>query len=174
MIVTPFLSHNVLSIFPISAFSFPYIACLRYLGANTIWYLHLHFECDKLLMSVFIAEPSYVFICGCQTTFIITQESYSIAKAFFTYPQYNWGFCLAYSAHNQKMTKTVLRFPPSLRKAYSSVSNFRPMPVKMLIRKIISSPQQWKVYGMMFRKEKSGLKFSNVSTTPRETKTGLP
>ena len=50
-------------------------------------------------MSVFIAEPSYVFICGCQTTFIITQEGYSIAKAFFTYPpQYNREFCLAYSA----------------------------------------------------------------------------
>ena len=59
-------------------------------------------------MSVFIAEPSYVFICGCQTSFIITQEGYSIAKAFFTYSQYNRGFCLAYSAHKNRAGRKTL------------------------------------------------------------------
>ena len=44
MISTPFRSLNSLSIFPTSAFSFPYISCLRYFGAKTIWYL----LCDKL------------------------------------------------------------------------------------------------------------------------------
>ena len=32
----PFLSHNSLSIFPISVFNFPYITCLRNLDANTM------------------------------------------------------------------------------------------------------------------------------------------
>ncbi|AAO36903.1 hypothetical protein CTC_02437 [Clostridium tetani E88] len=36
MISTPFHSHNILSIFPISFFLSPYISFLLYLGANTI------------------------------------------------------------------------------------------------------------------------------------------
>ena len=41
-----------------------------------------------------IQHHSYVFICGCQTTFIITQESYSIAKAFLLTPSITGSFVL--------------------------------------------------------------------------------
>ena len=49
--------HELYIIFPISTFMVPYIACLLYLGANTIWYLHLHLLCDKLCTSFIDSEP---------------------------------------------------------------------------------------------------------------------
>lgn len=50
----PFRSHNFRIIFSISTINFPYMICLLYLRANTIWYLYFHLLCDKLFMS-FIA-----------------------------------------------------------------------------------------------------------------------
>ena len=38
----PLRSHNSRNILPTSAFNFPYITCLLYFGANTIWYLQFH------------------------------------------------------------------------------------------------------------------------------------
>ena len=32
---------------------YPYISCLWYFGANTIWYWHPYFECAELLISFF-------------------------------------------------------------------------------------------------------------------------
>ena len=49
-------SHICLNIFPIAALYFSYIICLRYFGANTIWYWHRLFVCAKLSMS-FIRSP---------------------------------------------------------------------------------------------------------------------
>ena len=46
-------SHCFRSITPISLRISPYISFLRYFGANTIWYLHLHLLCDKLFRSSF-------------------------------------------------------------------------------------------------------------------------
>jgi hypothetical protein len=46
----PFLLH-FRSIWSISCFIFPYISCLLYFGANTIWHSQFHFVCDKLPLS---------------------------------------------------------------------------------------------------------------------------
>ena len=49
MISTPsHRSHICRNIFPIAALYFPYMICLRYFGANTIWYWHRHFVCAKV------------------------------------------------------------------------------------------------------------------------------
>ena len=53
IISTPLYSHNFLIILPISDFICPYITCLRYFGANTIWYLQFHLVCAKLSVSSF-------------------------------------------------------------------------------------------------------------------------
>ena len=75
MISTPFCSHSVRSIFPISALICPYITCRRYFGANTIWYWHLHFECDKLCMSSFMTCFLLCFLDAvCRPALIITKE----------------------------------------------------------------------------------------------------
>lgn len=55
-----FLSHNFLSTFPISFFIFPYITYFLCFRANTIWYLHLHFVCIKLLL--FILDIPFLLI----------------------------------------------------------------------------------------------------------------
>ena len=54
--------HELYIIFPISTFMVPYIACLLYLGANTIWYLHLHLLCDKLCTSFIDSEPPIRYV----------------------------------------------------------------------------------------------------------------
>lgn len=64
IISTFFTSHNFRSICPISVFIFPYISCLRYFGANTMWYLQFHLECAKLLMSLFIKPPVVIFVAA--------------------------------------------------------------------------------------------------------------
>ena len=57
--------------------------------------------CDKLFTSSIWHEPPVTF-CGCQTSFSLSQEVPFFAKAFLFYPQLNWGFCLAFSAHNKE------------------------------------------------------------------------
>ena len=52
-------SQSFLKIFPISSLLFPKNACLRYLGANTIWYLQFQHVCAKLKLSVDIYLLSY-------------------------------------------------------------------------------------------------------------------
>lgn len=47
-------SHSFRIICPISCLIFPQVICRRYLGANTIWYLHSHCVCAKLFVSSFI------------------------------------------------------------------------------------------------------------------------
>ena len=76
---------SCLSIFPMSAFSFPYIAILLYFGANTMWYWHLHLLCDKLCMSVIlthllcilitVGEPVLIILGGAFYLKIITLTS---------------------------------------------------------------------------------------------------
>jgi len=51
MISIPFCSHGFLKIAPMSFRIVPKIACLRYLGANTTWYLQFHLLCAKLCVS---------------------------------------------------------------------------------------------------------------------------
>jgi NAD+ kinase len=68
MISIPFCSQSFLSIFPISVFIWLYITILRYLGANTTWYLQFHLECAKLLMSSLVMTiPPVLFLLGWQT-----------------------------------------------------------------------------------------------------------
>ena len=65
IIFTFFCSHNCRRFFPMSAFICPYIICLQYFGANTIWYLQFHLECDKLWLSSFW-HPPLLSRCGRQ------------------------------------------------------------------------------------------------------------
>ena len=71
IISTPFLLHNVLSIFAISCFNCPYATFLRYFGANTTWYLHSHFVCDRLFMSIWTTSFA---LLGWRTEVIIALE----------------------------------------------------------------------------------------------------
>ena len=58
---TPLRSLKSLNIFPMSALIFPYITCLLYFGAKTIWYLQRHLLCDRLWTSSFLTKTSCVF-----------------------------------------------------------------------------------------------------------------
>lgn len=80
-IFTFFCSHNFLSITPISAFIFPYISLRRYFGAKTIWYLHLHFECDKLFMSV-MTKPPFAFSAVDEPAAILAKGGFLVSKYF--------------------------------------------------------------------------------------------
>ena len=63
-ISTPFLLHSILKIFAISCFIFLYATFLLYLGAKTIWYLHFHFVCDKLLISIWITSFDFMWLAN--------------------------------------------------------------------------------------------------------------
>ena len=58
IISIPFCWHNLLSISPMSALISRYITCLRYFGANTMWYSHLHFVSSKLFLSFSVMEKN--------------------------------------------------------------------------------------------------------------------
>ena len=67
-----FCSHNFLNIIPISDFIFPYIICLLYFGANTMWYLQ--FQRARLLFPLSFVFQTWIFLlcyfsCGRQTCF---------------------------------------------------------------------------------------------------------
>lgn len=61
-ISTPFHSHNFLMICPMSPLLFPYITCLRYFRANTMWYLQFNVVCAILFVSIFILTPHIFFV----------------------------------------------------------------------------------------------------------------
>gem|GEM_PF-5575975 len=46
--------------------------CLRYFGANTMWYLQFHVVCAKLFLS--FMTTSFSTWCGWGTTLIVAQE----------------------------------------------------------------------------------------------------
>ena len=73
-----------------------------------------------------IQHHSYVFICGCQTTFIITQESYSIAKAFLLTPSITGSFVLPIRRAKTERTGKSLSFsiPPRLSSVCKSAEGF--------------------------------------------------
>ena len=90
--------HELYIIFPISTFMVPYIACLLYLGANTIWYLHLHLLCDKLCTSFIDSEPPIRYVMWLPDHHHSnTGGSFFFYKYFFA-PPVNWGFSHACSA----------------------------------------------------------------------------
>ena len=59
IMVTCLNSQSFLRIFPISSLFCPKNTCLRYLGANTMWYLQFHTVCAKLYSSRDIFLLSY-------------------------------------------------------------------------------------------------------------------
>ena len=71
IISTPFLLQSVLNIFAMSCFNAPYAIFLLNFGANTIWYLHSHFVCDKLFMSIWTTSFA---LLGWRTKVIIALE----------------------------------------------------------------------------------------------------
>ena len=64
IIYTPFCSHNFLKICPISLLIWPYITILRYFGANTTWYWHLHLVCCRLAISFSIKKDLLGICCA--------------------------------------------------------------------------------------------------------------
>ena len=60
-ISTCFLIHNSRRIFPISLLNFLYMICRLYLGANTMWYLHLHLLGDKLFYVIHWHRTSLIY-----------------------------------------------------------------------------------------------------------------
>ena len=75
IIFTPFLLHSADNILAISCLSFPYATILLYFGANTIWYLHVHLVCDRLLLSNWITSTFY-YCVGFGTTFSIEPRGF--------------------------------------------------------------------------------------------------
>ena len=45
---TPLYSQSLLRISPMSFLICPHIAFRLYFGVNTMWYLHIHFVCERL------------------------------------------------------------------------------------------------------------------------------
>ena len=68
-----FLSIDIRSIFPISNRNLLYITILWYFGTITRWYFHRHVVCDKLFLSFIWQIPSFIFVAGCHTCFIISK-----------------------------------------------------------------------------------------------------
>ena len=67
--------HSADNILAISCLSFPYATILLYFGANTIWYLHVHLVCDRLLLSNWITSTFY-YCVGFGTTFSIEPRGF--------------------------------------------------------------------------------------------------
>ena len=114
IISTFFLLHKSHRILSTSAFIRPYIICLLYFGAKTIWYLHLHVLCDKLITSFIDIEPLMLKCCGCQTNFILSLGGFFFSLRNFTDSQINCGISHTYSAYIKKrrldltlITKTI-------------------------------------------------------------------
>ena len=59
IISTPLYSQSFLSISPMSFLTWLYMTFLLYFGVNTMWYLHIHFVCDRLyaLCAIFGTPP---------------------------------------------------------------------------------------------------------------------
>ena len=48
IISTPLYLHRLRNISPSESLSWLYISLRLYYGVNTMWYLHIHFVCDRL------------------------------------------------------------------------------------------------------------------------------
>ena len=48
IISTPLYSQSLLRISPMSDLIWPYMAFRLYFGVNAMWYLHIHFVCERL------------------------------------------------------------------------------------------------------------------------------
>ena len=101
-----FCSHSILSILPMSAFICPYITCLRYFGANTIWYLQFHLECDKLWLSV-MTLSSFDFWCGRQTRFYYIIGGLFYLKIFYSTASSGGLFSLKLQKRNVLPSRTL-------------------------------------------------------------------
>ena len=88
IISIPFCWHNLLNISPISALISRYITCLRYFGANTMWYWHLHFVCSKLFMSFSVMEKtsSIFFVRLADLNFNLSGSSFFVHSLSFFIP----------------------------------------------------------------------------------------
>jgi len=62
IISTPLYLHNVFIISCILSRYWLYIIFRLYFGVNTIWYLHIHFVCDKLLYWFAILKITFLFL----------------------------------------------------------------------------------------------------------------
>ena len=81
-------------------------------------------------------EPPLCTICGCQTAIIVPRGgSFLFYKNIFTNPQFNWGFCHAYSAYEKDITDKTFtgehkaepilyeKALANLKKLYSKIPN---------------------------------------------------
>ena len=95
-ICTSFHWHNCLCIFPISVFLSLYSICLRYFGANTIWYLQFQLVCANLSMSLSIVRTSLCFKLPADTGNLILAQgvflSFSPVNLFFYHRHSRWFF----------------------------------------------------------------------------------
>ena len=108
MISTPFCSHNFLKIIPISALICPYIAILRYLGANTND-TGISILCAANLRYLFpFLKTSWYFICAVgRPHFHYTRRSFHYI-IFFTFPNRTGG-CRSAKA-TQSIRRKIFRF----------------------------------------------------------------
>ncbi len=65
--------HNRFGIYFSSLRNLPYMILRRFLGTQTIWYLHSHTVCDNVL---FITAPFVIICFGCSPDLIIRQGAF--------------------------------------------------------------------------------------------------
>ena len=127
IISTSFLSHNSLRIFPISAFISPYIACLLYFGANTIWYLHLQLLCDKLFTSFMTWPPVVLVVWSPNHFYFITGGLFFYYKIFYLPPVELGVFSCLFGANKKEpamfITSQALTGPIAGYCVFSDIKN---------------------------------------------------
>ncbi len=76
-LLLPLYTHNRRNIIPTSSLNLPYTTLRRFLGTQTMWYLHSHTVCDKL----FFIITSFWFIAS----FLAFQMQYTGGGYFYKY-----------------------------------------------------------------------------------------
>ena len=70
--------HNLCIMFTISRLYWLNSIFRLYLGVNTIWYLHNHFVCDKLLCLLAIIKSSFLYFRAWTTLILSRKDDFSI------------------------------------------------------------------------------------------------
>ena len=92
---------------------FLFFSFFLYFGANTMWYWHRYFVCDKLFTSFFICliTSCCCFVYGCQTRFHYNNRRL-FTKVLF--PQHNWGLFFAKAPNTKGTAKSFSGILPIL------------------------------------------------------------
>ena len=108
-----------------------------YLGVNTMWYLHIHFVCDKLcaFCAIFF---SFRFTIGLNTFIVSRLEFFCIT--FDAHPHSGWFICLAPNGARRTNSHIIKRRPVDL--LFFHLFRFSSWPARVYQK----SKNSWKIF----------------------------